>query len=146
MTAPEKQMLDRLADWVKNQGSKQQDRPQPWSWVTGLLVAAIAMLAIGFFYWRSWRQGKKIAKLLHEKDVQEQEAAKAKVDRSVRETNIEAARRRKRASEAYLRAQELDRKVKEASDHRTKTAEEIDALKNWRDVDRYLSGGGDGEG
>jgi hypothetical protein len=143
---PEKLMLDKLADWVKGQGEPQQERARPVSWVTGLVIAAIAMMAIAFFYWRSWRQGKKLAKLLHEKDVLEQKAIQAEIDSKIKKTNIEAARRRRAASEAWVKAKELDEQIRAATERKTRTTEEIDALKNWRDVDRYLDGDGDGGG
>jgi hypothetical protein len=142
----EKRLLDELASWVKNQGGQQKDRSAPWSWVTGLLIAAIAMLVIGFFYWRAWRQGKKIAKLLHEKDVAKEKALQADVDAKIGRTNLEAAKRRRAASKAWLEAQRLEEELNKARKAETRTTEEISALKNWRDIDRHLADGGDGDG
>jgi septal ring factor EnvC (AmiA/AmiB activator) len=145
-TADAKKLGNKLTEWVKGQGGKQQKRGKPWSWIAGLVVAAIAMLTIGIMYWRAWRQGKELAKLKHERDVAEQNKARAEVEDRVARNEEEAKKLLEEAAAADKRAAAIDAKLKEAADAKTKTDEDIDALKNWRDVDRYLSGGSDDNG
>jgi septal ring factor EnvC (AmiA/AmiB activator) len=132
--------LDKIAGWVRGQGQKQPQRSAAGGWVTGLVVAAIAMLVVGALYFRAWRQGRKLAKLLHEKDVAEQEVARKKAADRVKLNNEEAMK-----LEAEIEATEkdiavLDSELNAASARKTRTDETIDALRNWRDVDRYLDG------
>ena len=141
-----KKLVDKLTVWVKGQGGKQQERRAPWSWVAGLAVAAVAMLAVGFMYWRAWRQGKELAKLKHERDVTKQTAARAELADRVTIREEEANKLLEEVVEADRRIVEIDRNLRETADAKTRTDEDIDALKNWRDVDRYLSGDGDSGG
>ena len=146
LPAEARALLDRLSDWVKTQGQQQTDRAAPWAWVTGLIIAAIAMLAVGFMYWRSWRQGRELAEALHERDLARENAVKTELDSRQTATNAEVSRRRAAAVEAAFRALEANRAVKQVAARVVKTRENIHALQNWRDIDRYLAERGNGGG
>ncbi len=138
--------LDKLTGWVKGQGKKQQSRKAPWAWITTLLVGAVALFAVGFMYWRSWKQGRALAKLKHERDVVEQNKARAEVtdamavnEKKIRTHSLEIER-------SKHRIKRLDVDLGKITDETIETHEKIDLLKNWRDVDRYLDDNNDDSG
>ncbi len=135
---PEKVMLNQLESWVKSQGEKQQKRGKSWSWVSGLLVAAIAMLAIGFAYFRAWKQGRELAKLKHEKDVAKQELEVKKVTDLVTEREKTQAKKWVVIREAEDKIVAIDAALKVLDEKKAETHATIDAMRNWDDVDRYL--------
>ena len=135
--------LDKLTSWVKGQGEKQQNRKAPWAWVTTLIVGAVALLAVGFMYYRSWKQGRELAKLKHERDVREEEAVQAKVAEGMAVTDRQIAEHKVEVRRTESRLERLDQELEKITNEATATRFVIDALKNWDDVDRYLSSGSD---
>lgn len=135
-----KKTLDKLTGWVKGQGEKQQKRKAPWAWVTTLVVGAVALFAVGFMYWRSWKQGRELAKLKHKRDVAEQEKKRTSVSEAIAVTDKKIRTHSLEAERAKKRVDELDKDLGKITNESNETREKIDALKNWRDVDRYLGG------
>ena len=131
--------LSKVTEWVSNQGKAQTERSSPASWVMGLLVAAVAMIGLGIAYWRARKQGKEIAKLKHEKDVAARDKEQADLAHKITKSSVRAAKLRAKGRRAEITIEEVDRKLKEIEENATSTRSQIDALKNWDDVDRYLS-------
>lgn len=136
-------LVDKLTGWVKGQGPKQEKRSTSWGWTTSLAVGAVAMLAVGFMYWRSWKQGRRLAKLEHERDLTEQTKAKAALAAETAATNKKIQLNELEAIRAKNRIKRLDEDLGKITDETIETREKIDMLKNWRDVDRYLDGNDD---
>lgn len=137
--------LDKITGWVKGQGEKQQDRKAPWNWITGLIVGVVALVAVGLMYWRSWKQGRELAKLKHERDVNEQERERAEVTKAMAINQKKIHTHSIEVQKAKNRIREIDEFIDEEEDKKAETCEKINALKNWRDLDRYLSIGSDDE-
>jgi YesN/AraC family two-component response regulator len=138
--------LDKITGWVKHQGEKQQKRKVPWNWVTGLIVGAVALLAVGFMYWRSWKQGRELAKLKHERDVTEQEKAQAKVSEAMAVNQRRALKHKMEAERLKIYIETINEDLGKITNETTETNKKIDSLKNWRDVDRYLDDADSGPG
>ena len=135
----EKAMMTQLESWVKSQGEKQPKRSKSWSWISGLLIAAIAMLAMGFAYFRAWKQGRELAKLKHEKDVAKQELERKKVSDLVTEREKAQAAKWVTIREAEDKVTAIDVALKVLDEKKVRTHETIKALRDWDDVDRYLN-------
>jgi len=135
--------LDSVNKWVKDQGKKQESRSTPMAWVTSLIVGAVALLAVGFMYWRSWKQGRELAKLKHEKDVAVQGEIRAKAQSALDENNKAAAVHSLSVQKSKQLVEKLEGDLKAIEARKVKTDAEINALKSWDDVDRYLESGDD---
>ncbi len=129
----------KLLNWVKGQGSKQKERSGPWKLISGLFVSAIAMAGLAFMYYRSWRQGKEIAKLKHERDVANQKKRSAALEFKVTTNKLKEAALRKKRLEASQREKKLNKVLKGLEKNETKNRNEIANLQNWRDIDSFLS-------
>ena len=97
------------------------------------------MLAIGFFYFRAWQKGKELAKLKHERDVAKQELERKKVDDVITEREKTQALKWVRVREAEDKLKAIDVALKVVEDRKAKTDAEIDDLRDWNDVDRFLN-------
>jgi uncharacterized protein HemX len=139
-TAEVKAFVEKLADWVKSQGPKQQSRSGTSGLIVGALVAGVAMLTLAFMQWRSWRQGQKLAALEHERDVQNQKAEMAKALAKVKDNEAAITDLTYEAAKADERIAAIDAEMKQTDDAKVRTLDEIEKIKSWRDVDRYLAG------
>ena len=132
-------VLDKFVESLKSQISSRNKAPKPVSWIWGLLLFAVTAIATGLLYWRLHKKGKELAKLKHEKDVAKQEVERAIVKNEIskHETTIKVAK------ESVLRKLEkvtvLQRKIAIAEDNIRKVRNNVQALKNWDDIDSYLS-------
>jgi uncharacterized coiled-coil protein SlyX len=138
-----KTTLDKLSDWVKQQGTAQQDRGVPWSLIAGFVIAAIALIGLGIARWKAKKQGELIAKLKHERDVAERIKEMGELSEQITNSSAKIALLRARGKIAAQLITTIDEALTEVQDHATKTRANIDALTNWRDVDRYLSADSD---
>ena len=137
-----KGIIDKVSGWVQGQGPKQEKRGKAWSSITGLVIGAIALFTVAYISWRAHRQGKKLAKLQHERDVAEQRKITNEVSARVMKNAARAATLRKQAEESKAKIEELDKEIAEIEARRTRNKNEIDAVKNWDDVARLRAGGG----
>lgn len=128
-----------LLGWVKGQSETQQDRKGPWAWIAGLVVTLVSMAGLAFMAYREWKQGKEIAKLKHERDVAEEVKHRGEMAKQVTKNEVRAAVLRKKGRDAEEKIKELDEQLKGLEENATKNNQEIDALRNWRDVDLWLA-------
>ena len=103
-------------------------------WVTKLVILIIGLSVIAVFAWSSWRNGKKLAKLEHERDVLEEEKHQAELD-----NKLDALERRKEEALADIAA--IDDAVasledeKRLNDKRHEEAlKDIDSIDSWDDI------------
>lgn len=128
-----------LVGLVSEQSEKQEDRRGSWGWITGLAVTVVAIIGAAFVAYRSWKQGKELAKLKHEKDVAEAEKHRGEVASMVTSSEVRAAVWRKKGSEAEERLKKIDENLKGLEKDATRTQQELEALKNWRDLDQWAA-------
>lgn len=128
----------KVVGWTSAQGEKRKDRSPTWKLITGVAVSAVVFLMIAYFLYRAWNTGRKLAKALHERDVAVEERRRASVrrERELFEERIEL--REKEAKEAMLKSVALSKKVVAIEDELEIERETINAIKNWKDMDRYL--------
>jgi uncharacterized membrane protein YebE (DUF533 family) len=133
--------LDQLIGWVKTQGTQQKDRSGISGWLVGGAVTVAALGCIAWLYYRNWQQSKQLAQLEYDRDVHEQESKRAVVQKALAANEEDASKHRQAIVAAEIEIATIDAAAKLVDDARAKTLDEIDNIKNWRDVDRYLGGG-----
>ena len=134
-----KALGSKAVAWTADKGDKRKDSGTSWKLISGLAVSAIVFFMIAYFSFRAWRTGRKLAKALHERDVAKEDLRSAET-RKVRE-NLEEkiAEAEQDAKEAFLDAREAGRKVVRYEEELEIEREKINAIKNWKDIDRYLT-------
>jgi len=133
----EKKALDQLGSWVKSQGKKTTGAK---GWLWGLLVGAIALATVAFFYYRAWQRGKELAKLKHARDVQQQEQQRENIDMQLA---ADEAQKKRLLGQAELREKAISAindEIQAVQARKERDAKDIDAIRSWRDFDRHISG------
>lgn len=134
--------MKKLVNWLKKLRSKSGG----WGWVTKLLAAAIGFLTVGFLAYKNWKQGKKLAKLLHERDVAVQEKAAAELSKLLESSQKMIDEKRRKIEKMTVEMAALEFQLEQVENEKLETAKTIDAIKSWDGVDRFLSNDGSDEG
>ena len=132
----EKELLDKIVNWLKD---KKNSDSGVWGWVSGLLVTAVSMIVLGILYWKAYKQGQKLAKLLHERDVAEQEVVRNELIAVVENNEAKIAERSKKIDAIYNDIKVIDLRLGELENAKQTTTARIASLKGWDDIDSYLS-------
>lgn len=136
----DKETVDRLLGvFRKLKGEKGKGGKQR-GLIIGGIAAAVAFLIIGLLSWRAFRQGKKLAKLMHEKAVQEELAEQAKANEKIAESEARRLEAVKKVEEIRKKIAGIDEAMKEAESIRDQSKETIDEIKTWDDLDAHLRG------
>lgn len=133
--------LEKISNWATGQGAKQGERSRPWAWVTGLVVAAVAAIALGVAHWRQRKIGKELAKLKHEKDLEQRTKENLVAIEAVNITSTLSARLRKEIVAIEVKIAGIDAMLDDVEKEREIKNDQIEKLSNWRDVDRFLGDG-----
>jgi len=104
------------------------------------LAAAVAMIIIGLLSFRAWKQGKKLAKLLHEKAVTEEKAEQAKADEKISESEAKKQAAIKKILEIQKKIAGVDEAIKVAQTTYDQAKETIHEIKNWDELDKLTRG------
>lgn len=133
-------MLQKIVDWVDSQGKKQPERNRVWRWVLGLGIGAIVLFFLTYMAWRAYKQGRELAKLKHERDVNVQRQIKAEKD-ALLEANTEKIDKHAETL-VHLRNEnkQIDAAIQAIEEEYLSTKERINALQTWDDIDKYLAG------
>jgi uncharacterized protein HemX len=104
------------------------------SWVGTLIIIAVVLVGIAIWSWISFRRGRELAKLRHEKNKAKILKEKAEVDRKVAEGDAAIAEKQKSidAAEDRLQVIEADIRAEEARYEADMRA--IDSIRSWRDA------------
>lgn len=134
-----KSFIDKLKNWILNNGVTQQTRTATSSWIMGIAVAAVSAVVLAYYYYMASKKGKEIAKLKHESDVNKEKALQIVENTKINATKeeIQAALEEIHKHEEIIK--ETDVKIKEWELAHANIEQEINAIKNWDDVDIYLS-------
>lgn len=124
--------LGKLKDIVGNNKSPSGGGK---SWVSTVILIAVALIGMAIWTWVSQRRNRELAKLRHEKFVAEVRAAQGVVDEKLKQNadKIEKSKTAVAAAEEKARLLEADIKAEEARYAADLRA--IDSIRSWRDVD-----------
>jgi uncharacterized protein HemX len=133
-------VIDAVEKAVKDKSPKKEKKSTPWGWLTGIFVAAIGMILIAGLSWWLSRKGRELAKLKHERDVREAQAHVDKINAHIEKNADKTNQLVLRAAKKKIEAEIIDRDVKELEKAEKAIKDQIDAIKDWDGVDRFLAG------
>ncbi len=125
--------------WVEKQGVAQTQRNVLWRWIAWIGIAAVALGGVIVLYYKMWSKSRELAKLKHERDIAAENQIKAGVDAKVADELKGFREARADAAQATEDIRKLEEKINGAEIERLKLEGDIDALRSWDDVDRYLA-------
>jgi DNA repair exonuclease SbcCD ATPase subunit len=133
------EILDKLTTWLESHGEQQPTRSTPWRLVVGLVLGTLAALLVAYAAYKLRKANKELARLQHERDVAIQDKLRASAEAKIADTQERIDGRLSEVKEADARLAQLEVQSASLEQKAVKTLENIDALQNWDDVDRYLA-------
>ena len=132
--------LSGVTGWLyKQRTEKQPARSRSWRWLPGMLIAGVAFIAAAVLAYKAWRRDKEIARLKHARDVNKQEELIKVEAMKVTAYQKRAFELQREAQAARFRINAIDSQLEEVQREYNEQSAKIQAIKNWRDVDRLLS-------
>ena len=128
--------MKSLEDTVQDYKKKEKERSN--GWIGALVASLVVILVTGILGYLSWRKGKKLAQLLHEKAIEEEKAFSAKVDEQIAELEEERQQAQERILEASTKLEELQKQEEELVRDYNDAQARIKDLVTWDDIDSYL--------
>lgn len=129
------ELLRKLENLIESkvtaEPSSQNSTSSAKSWIWAIVIAVIVLIGITVFTWISFKNGRELAKLRHEKNkakiLADQAAAEAELAKL--QSEIDAAQTRADAAAEDLRRAEADIRAEEARYEANRRA--IDRMRGW---------------
>ncbi len=109
-------------------------------WIFGLLGVILAVVAGALVYWKLWKQGKELAKLRHQQDVNIEKEIQARVASVVEANATKKADLILRVDEARLAQVVLQDKIDVLNASAEQNRAIIAGLQSWNDIDSFIKG------
>lgn len=103
--------------------------------IYSVVAGVIAVTIIGLLSFRLWRQGKKIVKLQHEKDVNDELAIQSEKEAILAKNEQERITSQNKVFEIKEKIKEIDENMAEAKENYAQAKEIIHEVKTWDDYD-----------
>lgn len=123
-----------LTEFIQN--NKQNTGWKKWA-IGGFVVLAI-LIATSVYVVRSHLIGRKIAKLLHERDNALQKQRTSEANMKVASTLEQAAKASTEAQNAIEEVRELDKKIADMRQEYAAAKQLISRIEDWEDVDAIV--------
>lgn len=104
------------------------------SWVSTLIIIAVALAGIAIWAWVSWRQGKELARLRHQKEVDRIRLANKVIEDAIASDKIQIDNLDARYADAEKSLAAIEARIEtvEAKHRADKAA--IASIRSWRDA------------
>lgn len=124
--------LEAVAEY---QGKKTSGKK---GWIAGVAAGILTLVALGLLFWKLFQNGRKHARVEHERDMLVEKEKQARVDAEVSDNIEEIERLKIEANNALAEATEKRKELLEIRAENRTTDEVINSLKTWEDIDKYL--------
>jgi len=104
------------------------------SWVSALIILAVVLVGIAIWSWISFRRGRELAKLRHEKNKTKILADQAKVDLKVKEGDEEIAELEKAIEVEDEKIRIVDADIRAEEGRYEADLRAIRSIRSWRDA------------
>ena len=130
----------KLAKWFVDQGKKHEKREEsPSKLAIYLIIAALAFIVIALVVWAMKRQGKKLAKALHERDVLREEQVRREVENDLTKDKERVKNNEEVLKELREKDKALVKEIVDLEENLEFEKAKIDAIENWDDIDAYFA-------
>lgn len=101
------------------------------------LALSVAMIIIGLLSFRAWKNGKKMAKLLHEKAVAEEKEVQAAANALIADSEEKKKAAAKQVELLRQKILKINEALKETESIYEQSKETITEIKTWEEFDRF---------
>lgn len=135
---PENTQTEELPIEVTEAAEKITDAKKSGKLVAILVAAAMSLIAILVLFFMLRRQGRELAKLKHEKNVNEERVKQAEANAEIAENQASFETSIEDARQAEATVVDLEDKIVVLQQSLADKKEAIQALSTWEDVSKYL--------
>ena len=104
------------------------------SWISALIIIAVVLVGISVWYWISFRRGRELAKLRHEKNKAKVLADQAVIDKKVAEGDAAITEAEKVIEKADDRLRIIDADIRAEEGRYAADLRAIRSIRSWRDA------------
>jgi len=119
-------VLEKLADKFLNT-AKEKKSSFPWS----IILWALGFIVVGFLLYLSWKKNQEAAKLIHERNLQQEKAEQAKADLKVSTNAQEIKLLGIEISKLNLDVENRNAEIKKIEEETKRFEEKLNAAKDW---------------
>jgi hypothetical protein len=128
--------IDNVIGAVQNRKSDQKSGKG--GWIAALITGVLALLGIALLAWQSWKSGKELAKLQHEKAVREEQAHQAQVDAKLAVSEEAKKKALELKDRLVAEIEEIKKDAAEVKTERKQQDKLFEKIKSWDDVDTIV--------
>jgi len=101
------------------------------------LALSVAMIIIGLLSFRAWKNGKKMAKLLHEKAVAEEKEIQASANALIADSEEKKKAAAEQVELLRQKILKINERLQETESIYEQSKETISEIKSWEEFDRF---------
>jgi len=130
--------LDSIVNLLKDQkNTGYPSKNKSKGWVGALVAGLLVVITVAILGFKAWRQGKKLSKLLQERDVAAEDTRMAAADASMGPDIAKAEEAAQRVVESRERLRDIETKRAELAREHNETVQKIQDITSWDGVDSY---------
>lgn len=130
-------MLDKIVNWVKGLGAKQEGKSSTGQWIAAALVGIVSLVALAYAAYTQWKLGNQLATLQHEKDVTEEKAVASLADTKIETEKVKIGQAQAAYDTHVLVVKQLETQITETQKTAQDLKDKVNAIKNWDEVDKF---------
>lgn len=131
----ERLLQDKAVTWFKSKGSGGNS-----SWVIKALMTIAMLSFLAYSSYTAYKRNKELARLKHARDVAYQEATRAEKSWEIGVVDAKIEEKLRILEEAKVKSAMFFKHVADLEAEHTYERFKIESIKNWDDMDAYLSG------
>lgn len=105
--------------------------------IIAAIAGSVALLIIAIVSFRAWKTGKKLAKLLHEKAVNEEKFIQAKVDKKIAISEKAKQAADDKIEDLHFKLVKITEAIQKAEDIFDDSKDMINEIKTWDDLEKF---------
>lgn len=130
-------VVNKLLEVFRSLKSKGEDGSKKKTGaIIALVIGAVAAVIIAILSFRAWKTGKKMAKLLHEKAVNEEKFIQAEVDKKIAVSEEAKQAAAALIEEIHHKIVEINEALEEAETIYDQAKDTIHEIKTWDEFDK----------
>jgi Tfp pilus assembly protein PilN len=129
---------DKVLNWFNSKKAPVQDAHFSWKWAGCLVLFAVGVGLLIYFYIRYWQKGLKIAQQNHDRDLLVDQANHAKAKQIIENDLSKVAANEARVVELAKQIREIDVALKTSTTEMEQLHEKIEDIHNWDDLSKFM--------
>lgn len=133
------EILNKIVGFMKDQTASKAEAPASSKWVYWLVIGIAAVISIAIAYYLMWKKGREIAKLQHEKDVNDELKRQEEENKKITSSTSEISVANAKIQELTKKNSDIDSQLLEIENQKKIVERQLENAKNWQDLDKLFN-------